>query len=139
VQVRSWVSLLHFGYHRTAGSADTMPLFDVNVYPGGDGRLFLHLFDPVTVSNTDQTNPVPVPVGEWVHFEIFLRKAADATGRITIWQNGAQILDVPNVLTAPTDWLQWDVGGGSNDVAPTPASVYFDDATISTARVGVGQ
>jgi len=137
LRVGSWVSLLHFGYHRTAGSADTMPVFDFNVYPGSDGTLYLHLFD--TVSNTDQTNPVPVPLGEWVHFEIFLRKAADATGRITIWQNGAQILDVPNLLTAPTDWLQWDIGGGSNDITPTPASVYLDDATISTGRVGVGQ
>jgi hypothetical protein len=139
LQVGSWLSLHHFGYHRTAGSADTMPLFDFNVYPGSDGTLFAHLFDPATVSNIDQTDPVPVPVGRWVHFEIFLRKAADATGRITIWQDGALILDVPNLLTAPTEWLQWDAGGGSNDVTPTPAAVYLDDATISTTRVGVGQ
>jgi hypothetical protein len=29
-------------------------------------------------------------------------------------------------------------GGGSNDIAPAPAAVYVDDATISLARVGIG-
>ena len=85
----------------------------------------------------DQANPIPVPVGQWVHFEIFFRKATDTTGRITIWQDGVQILDHANVVTAPTDLLQWDAGGGSNDIAPSPATVYFDDATISLARVGI--
>jgi len=89
------------------------------------------------VANFDQANPIPVPLGRWVHFEIFFRKASDTTGRITIWQDGVQILDHANVATAPTDLLQWDAGGGSNDISPAPAAVYFDDATISLARVGI--
>ena len=44
----------------------------------------------------------------------------------------------PGVVTAPTEWGQWDAGGGSNDVAPSPATVYLDDATISLSRVGTG-
>jgi len=135
LEVRSWLSLHHFGYHRGANVAETTPLFDFNVYPGPDGNLVAHLYDSTAVANTDQTNPVPVPMAAWVHFEILYRKAADATGRITIWQDGVQILDVPNLVTAPTDLLQWDVGGGSNDIAPSPATVYFDDATISLTRV----
>ena len=54
-------------------------------------------------------------------------------------QDGVQILDHANVVTAPTDLVQWDAGGGSNDIAPSPATVYLDDATISSMRVGVGQ
>jgi hypothetical protein len=134
LEVRSWLSLHHFGYHRSAG-VETTPLFDFNVYPGPDGNLLAHVYDPAAMMNLDQTDPIPVPVATWVHFEIFLRKAADTTGRITIWQDGVQILDLANLVTAPTDLLQWDVGGGSNDIAPAPASVYFDDATISLARV----
>jgi hypothetical protein len=34
--------------------------------------------------------------------------------------------------------IQWDAGGGSNDIAPSPATVYFDDATISTFARGCG-
>jgi Polysaccharide lyase len=135
LQVRSWLSLHHFGYHRS-GAAETTPLFDFNVYPLADGSLAAHVYDPTAMMNLEQTNPVPVPVAQWVHFEIFFKKAADATGRITVWQDGVQILDLQNLITAPTDQIQWDAGGGSNDIAPSPATVYFDDATISTMRVG---
>ena len=49
-----------------------------------------------------------------------------------------QILDVAGIITAPTEWGQWDAGGGSNDTTPTPSTVYLDDATISLTRVGTG-
>jgi hypothetical protein len=138
VQVRSWLSLHHFGYHK-AGAADTTPLFDFNVYPTAAGSLAAHVYDATAMMNLEQANPVAVPVATWVHFEILYRRAADATGRITIWQDGVQILDLPNLVTAPTEMIQWDAGGGSNNVAPSPATVYLDDATISLSRVGVGQ
>ena len=137
-QIKSWLSLHHFGYHPTAGSADTMPVWDFHVYPTTGGTLVARLYESSTMKNYEQASPVPVPLATWVHFEILYRKAADATGHITVWQDGAQILDVANALTAPTDWVQWDAGGGSNDLAPSPATVYFDDATISLSRVGTG-
>ena len=80
VQVGSWLSLHHFGYHRTAGAPETTPLWDFNVYPGPDGNLIAHLYDSMAVANTDQTNPIPVPVARWVHFEIFYRKARGRDG-----------------------------------------------------------
>ena len=135
-QINSWLSLHHFGYHPTAGSADTMPVWDFHVYPTSGGTLAARLYESSTIKNFEQASPVPVPLATWVHFEILYRKAADATGHITVWQDGAQILDVANVLTAPTDSVQWDAGGGSNDLAPSPAVVYFDDATISLSRIG---
>src|SRR5205085_3420857 len=91
IQVRSWLSLHHFGYHRSAGTTETTPLFDFNVYPGPDGNLIAHVYDATAMGHVDQATPVPVPVAKWVHFEILYRKAADATGRITIWQDGVQI------------------------------------------------
>jgi hypothetical protein len=137
-QINSWLSLHHFGYHPTAGSADTMPVWDFHVYPTTAGMLAARLYESSTIKNYEQTNPAPVALATWVHFEILYHKAADATGHITVWQDGAQILDVANVVTAPTDAIQWDAGGGSNDVAPSPATVYIDDATISLSRVGTG-
>lgn len=137
VQIGSWLSLHHFGYHPTAGATDTTPVWDFHVYPTSTGTLAARLYESSTIKNFEQPNPVAVPVATWVHFEIRYRKAADATGRITVWQDGAQILDVTNALTAPTDWVQWDAGGGSNDLTPSPASVYLDDATISSTRVGL--
>jgi hypothetical protein len=113
MQVASWLSLHPFGYHPTAGSATTTPLFDFNIYPDAGGNLVARVYDPTKLRNLEQTNPVAVPLATWVHFEILFRKAADATGRIAVWQDG------------------------SNDFAPSPATVYFDDATISLARVGI--
>ena len=138
LQIGSWLSLHHFGYHPTAGTTDTMPVWDFHVYPTSDGTLAARLYESSTIKNFEQPVPVPVTTAAWVHFEIFYRNAADATGRIIVWQDGVQILDVANVITAPSDAVQWDAGGGSNDVAPTPAAVYLDDATISSSRVGTG-
>jgi hypothetical protein len=149
LQIGSWLSLHHFGYHPTAGSADTMPVWDFHVYPtptppptptpgSQTTTLVARLYEASTTRDVEETSPVPVPIGSWVHFEVFYRKAADATGHITIWQDGVQILDVGNAITAPTDWVQWDAGGGSNDISPSPAVVYLDDATISLSRVGPG-
>ena len=138
LQINSWLSLHHFGYHPTAGAADTMPVWDFHVYPTASGDLAARLYEASSMKNVEQTTPVPVPVATWVHFEIRYRKAADATGQIVVWQDGVQILDVTNVVTAPTDRIQWDAGGGSNDIVPSPAIVYLDDATISSSRVGTG-
>ncbi|HXU07071.1 MAG TPA: hypothetical protein VN903_39230 [Polyangia bacterium] len=138
VQIGSWLSLHHFGYRAAADAADTMPVWDFHVYPTADGSLAARLYESSTIKNFEQTAPVPVPLATWVHFEILYRKAADATGGITAWQDGVQILDLANALTAPTEWVQWDAGGGSNDITPVPAFVYIDDATISLSRVGTG-
>jgi len=139
LQIGSWLSLLHFGYRPTAGAA-TSPVWDFNVHPGADGRLIARLYESASVENTEQASPIPVPMATWIHFEILFRKAADATGHITVWQDGVEILDVANAITAPTDLVQWDCGGGgNNEVTPSPGMVYFDDATISTTRVGTGQ
>jgi len=138
LQIGSWLSLHHFGYRPTAGASTTNPVWDFHIYPTASGSLAARLYESSTVRNVEQANPVPVPVATWVHFEILYRKAADATGHITVWQDGAQILDLANAITAPTEWIQWDAGGGSNDVTPSPATVYLDDATISLQRVGTG-
>ena len=115
-----------------------MPVWDFHVYPTTGGTLAARLYESSTIKNFEQANPVPVPLATWVHFEILYRKAADATGHITVWQDGVADPGPPERRTAPTDLVQWDAGGGSNDLAPSPASVYFDDATISLPRVGTG-
>jgi hypothetical protein len=136
VTVRSWLSLSHFRCSHTGDGNDLFAIWDVNLYPRPEGFLAAHLYNYVTKVNVEQAVPVPVPLATWVHFEVLLRKAADATGRIAVWQDGALILDDPNVATAETDWVQWDAGASSDDVAPTPASIYLDDAAISLSRLG---
>jgi hypothetical protein len=137
LQVRSFLGLLHFGYHQTAGDPNTIAIWDFDLQPESDGSLVPHLYQTGAASPVAAQPAMPVPPATWVHFELLFKKAADATGRIVAWQDGVQIMDVTNVVTAPTDWIQWDVGGGSLDViTPTPLSIYVDDVTISSTRVG---
>jgi hypothetical protein len=138
LQINSWLSLHHFGYHQTEGASEVLPVWDFHVYPTANGTLAARLYESSSTKSFDQSSPLPVAPATWVHFELRFRKAADATGQITVWQDETQILDVTGIVTAPTEWGQWDAGGGSNDATPSPASVYVDDATISLARVGTG-
>jgi len=136
--VRGWLSLSHFWCSRTGDGKNLFPMWDVNLYPRVDGSLVAHLYNFVTQTNVEQIAPIPVPIAAWVHLEVLLRKASDATGRIAVWQDGVPILDNPAVITAETPWLQWAVGAASDDVVPTPATVYVDDAAISLTRIGIG-
>ena len=102
--------------------------------PGGG--LAAQLGDFVQSFNLRQTVPTPVPLDAWVHFEVYLRKASDATGRVSVWQDGQLILDRPNVVTARSPLVIWEVGTGSDDVTPSPVTVYVDDAAISWSALG---
>ena len=134
--VKSFLSLIHFNSSASGDGKNLSPTWDLNLYPRADGSLVAHLYDFVTQTNFEQAAPAPVPIATWVHFEVFLRKAADATGEVAAWQDGVSILDRRNVMTAATDWLQWDAGASSDDVTPPPAVVYVDDAAISLSRLG---
>lgn len=138
VGVRTYLSLSHFRCSHTGDGNDLFGFWDVNLIPRPDGQLQAHLYNFVTTSNVEEPIPTPVPLGTWVHFEVMLLKAADATGRVTVWQDGVQILDDPNVITVETDWVQWDAGVASTDIFPTPAVIYMDDAAISLSRLGPG-
>jgi hypothetical protein len=134
--VKGWLSLMHFNNSSSGDGKNLSAAWDLNLYPRPDGSLIAHLYNYVAVNNLEQAVPVPVPIATWVHFEVFLRKAADATGEVAVWQDGVSILDRRNVATAATDWMQWDAGASSNDVTPPTAVVYVDDAAISLSRLG---
>ena len=134
--VKNWLSLMHFNGSVTGDGNNLFALWDLNLYPRPDGSLVAHLYDYLTFTNLEQVVPVAVPTAAWVHFEIFLRKAATATGEIAVWQDGVEILDTRNIVTATTDWVQWEAGGASDAVTPAMAVVYFDDAAISLSRLG---
>jgi len=134
--VRSWLSLSHFRCSRTGDGDNLFPIWDLNLYPRLDGSLVAHLYNYTTQLNTEQLSPIKVPTSTWIHFEIMLRKAPDATGQIAVYQDGVLILRNDGIITADTDWVQWDVGVSSDNVSPPTAVVYVDDAAISLSRLG---
>ena len=78
-----------------------------------------------------------LPVNTWFHIETYLRQAGDFSGRITVWQDGKQILDQDSVRTRyPEGDNGWSVNLYSDGLSPSPSTIYVDDATISTYRIG---
>lgn len=78
-----------------------------------------------------------VPVGRWFHIEAYLRQSNGYDGQITIWQDGAQLFDLDQVRTKYQNGDQrWSVDSFSNWLDPSFVSLYVDDATVSTSRVG---
>ena len=83
----------------------------------------------------------PVPVGQWVFFEVMITPRGDFTGALKIWMNGQVLFDqslvktmYPNVgQTSVILWLE-QTGYGSR-LTPTPAVHYVDDVTVSLARM----
>jgi len=80
-----------------------------------------------------------VPVGQWFHIEAFLRQApADSyTGQLIVWQDGVQLFNMDQVVTKYAGGDQrWSVNNYSDDLNPSLADLFIDDAAVSTGRIG---
>jgi len=105
--------------------------------------------DPVGSKYYGQTLRDVTP-GQWTHIEAYLRQSTrsgsnDFTGRITVWQDGVQLWDMNNVITKyPPGFAgcstagdqRWSINNYSDALLPQPATLYWDDAVVSTTRVG---
>jgi hypothetical protein len=113
------------------GSGRTEPTFTINVATDGRGVMRLYLWDAVQGrSHGQRGDRVPLPVGAWVHLEMYLERATDASGRIVVWQDGVRLFDLDGVQTAFTDSIHWSVNSYSDGLSPTRATIYVDDAEI---------
>ena len=83
-----------------------------------------------------QADPVVIPIKQWVHVEARYVQAADATGSITIWQDGKQILTVNDVITVLDSPAIWGIGNYTDHITGGPkdgtATIFFDDSAVST-------
>lgn len=129
-------NIFHFLYGAAPDRQAVTNLWDLNLRSNSAGELVPYAYDFIARYQRDEPVPIPVPVGKWFHIEVLYHLAADATGRVAVWQDGVLVLDVNNVVTAPTPWLQWAVGNTSTDITPAPADLYIDDVTLSLSRVG---
>jgi hypothetical protein len=82
---------------------------------------------------THSTAP-PIPIGQWFHLEVYFKRASDATGEITLWQDSAMAVHLTGLVTDPTGWGQWYVGNLADHLVPPASTVYVDDVTISLTQ-----
>ena len=89
-------NLLHF---RGGNGLLFHGLWDVSLTKGTDGAWRAYVFDFLR-STTRATNGVPaVPIGSWFRLEVYWKRAADATGELAVYQDGAIALDLTNLVT----------------------------------------
>jgi hypothetical protein len=99
------------------------------------GEMTLRLFDHRSGDlPLDVASPV-VPVGDWFQVEGFYRNAQDQSGRLTLWLDGHQIIDLHQPM-APTPWVAWEAGSIAPDLTPASATMHIDDCAVSRSRVG---
>ena len=106
-------------------------LWDVSLVNAGDGgSLHVTFFDFLNGS-TPNSNAVPtIPLGQWFHLEVYFKRASDATGELSLWQDGVPAVHLTGLATDDTDWGQWYVGNYASDLVPPASTIYVDDVTI---------
>ena len=111
-------------------------LWDVSLENADDGSLALYLFGflGAGIRRAPDVSAQAVPIATWFHVELRLRRAADATGEVALYQDGALLLELTSLATDDTDFGQWYVGNLASGLTPTDSTLYVDDVTISAAR-----
>lgn len=83
--------------------------------------------------------PINVPIRRWFHVEVYLQPSdgGQYDGRIAVWQDGVKLWDFDDVKTRFDDGdTRWSVNNYSDRLVPRRATLYVDDATVATCRVG---
>jgi hypothetical protein len=85
---------------------------------------------------------IPVPVGKWNFFEVYIAPSADFTGALKLWLNGAVLFDLTGIKTRFPDSpananlsMYVTHNGYGSWLTPTPAIHYVGDVTISLGRM----
>lgn len=136
-----WNVLQWKSKHVVSGVATNDPFFTLEVVATPSGQMYFYLGDDNTQTTYQQgsQNAVPIPVGRWFNVQAFYQCDGGGAGRVTIWQDGVQLWDIQNVNTRYSDGdCQWSVNNYSSGLTPATATIYVDDAAISTTPFGNG-
>lgn len=123
-------NLIHF---QGGSSAGQHGLWDVSLVNGTNGELELVVFDFLN-GVTRRPAARPIPIAAWFHIEVYLQRAADATGAFALYQDGQPMLEVRNLITDDSTWGQWYVGNLATGLTPAESTLYVDDVSLRSTR-----
>ena len=123
-------NLLHF-----QGGTDPQDrlhnLWDVSLVNDQSGNLELNVLNLVGKGGAGANAAPPVPIGSWFRIQMYLRRAADATGEVTVYQDGVVAYHLVNLMTDDSNWGQWYVGNLATGLSPNESTIFVDDVEIS--------
>jgi hypothetical protein len=125
-------------------------------YKGGNEEVpGPHLGDPGgRTAYFGQTLRDVVP-GQWTHIEFYLDQSSGLPisagqsaydGEVQVWQDGVELWHITQAMTRyPASWdgcsaagdQRWSLNNYSDGLNPRIATLYWDDAVISTGQIGL--
>jgi len=142
-----WWNIFQFKSDNNAGS---QPMAALDLY-NSNGKMFLGMSikdyenddsDEHVQEYIEQVNPFVLESNTWVHLEAYYKKSPDYNGQITVWQDGQLILEKKDFRSIFFDdgTAVWGIGNYTDYInggeVEGKARVYFDDALVSTTRIG---
>ncbi len=125
-------NLFHFQGGPAPGE-DLHGLWDLSLVNDAEGGVRLRVLDAMH-GDFHETSGVPsLPIGSWVHLQFYLKRAADESGEVAVYQDGKVALHLSNIVTDDSTWAQWYVGNLADELQPFESTVYVDDITIQQA------
>ena len=109
-------------------------LWDISLVNGSNGQLEAVVYDFLNGAVYRPATPVPIPINAWFHLEFHLKRAADASGEVALYQDGQRLVEETNLVTDDTSWGQWYVGNFATGLTPPDFTLYVDDVTIRVTR-----
>lgn len=125
-------NLFHFVSGTSEGGLN-QGTWDVSLTSLGDGGLHVSFFDFIGRATPDAGAVPPIPIGQWFHIEVYFKRAKDASGEISVWQDGVLAVRLTNLVTDQGDWGQWYVGNLATALAPAESTIYVDDVSITAS------
>src|SRR5690554_5292180 len=130
-----WWNIFQF---KSRNSSDTRndPFWILYVGNRSNGNMYLYLRDWINKVSYSQS-VADLPVGRWVHIEVYLRQSSNGTGQITVWQDGVEILRRSNITTMypNTAGNAFGICNYANRLSPSNVSIYVDDVAIARQRI----
>ena len=122
-------------FHFAGGRPGTMlhGLWDVSMDDSAGNGFAVFIYGALPGNgHFGQADPKPIPTDRWFQLEFYLKRAADATGEVALYQDGEEVVRRANIVTDDSPFGQWYVGNyaGTLDDTPSTVSVYVDDVTI---------
>ncbi len=109
-------------------------LWDVTLVADSNGDWDLLVYDPMAGKTFRGPDPTPVPIGAWFHIEFFLKRAADDTGALALYQDEALLFEAANLKSDASSLTEWYVGNLATGITPADSTLYVDDVSISATR-----
>ena len=123
-------------FHFKGGDVSTKGLWDISLINTESGELELIVFDFLggVVRKQSRAVPITIPIRTWFHIQFYLKRAADATGTIRLYQDNQLLVQATGIITDNSTWGQWYVGNIGEALTPPDSTLYVDDVTIDTQR-----